>query len=166
MPGKHSYRIRTVWTGAAQGPTATYDRYARDYTVEAPGKAVLKGSADAAFRGDAALYNPEDWLLAALSACHMLSYLAICGRARIPVASYEDEAAAEMIEDHGGGHFLEAVLRPRVTIADATLVERARWLHDLAHKQCYIANSVNFPVRVEATVTALASAPQSDRLAG
>jgi len=152
----HTYRLRTVWTGAAKGPTLSYEQYTRDFMVTAPGKATLEGSADPAFRGDAARYNPEDWLLAALSACHMLSYLAVCARARLPVMSYEDDATGEMLEDHGAGHFIEVVLRPRVTIGDPNLVERARWLHDLAHKQCFIANSVNFPVRHIATVNAAA----------
>ena len=147
MADQHQYRLRTVWTGAAQGPTTDYARYSREYTVEIEGKPTFTGSADPAFLGDPALANPEDWLLAALSACHMLSYLAIAARARIAVLSYRDDATATMVVVPGGGHFSEAILRPAVVIADAAQLEKAVRLHDLAHKQCFIANSVNFPVR-------------------
>ena len=147
MADEHRYRLRTVWTGAARGPTADYARYSREYTVEIDGKPILTGSADPAFLGDPTLANPEDWLLAALSACHMLSYLAIAARSRIAVLSYRDDATATMVTTQGGGQFSEAILRPAVVIADAGHLERAVQLHDLAHKQCFIANSVNFPVR-------------------
>ncbi len=154
MAGEHRYRLRTVWTGAARGPTTDYAHYSREYTVEIDGKPTLTGSADPAYHGDPALANPEDWLLAALSACHMLSYLAIAARARIAVLSYRDDATATMVEAQGGGHFTEAILRPAVVIADAGQLQKAVQFHDLAHNQCFIANSVNFPVRHLPEVTA------------
>ena len=154
MAREHRYRLRTVWTGAARGPTTDSAQYSREYTVEIDGKPTLTGSADPAFLGDPTLANPEDWLLAALSACHMLSYLAIAARARIAVQSYRDDATATMVEARGGGHFTEATLRPVVVIGDAGQLPKAVQLHDLAHRQCFIANSVNFPVRHLPEVTA------------
>jgi organic hydroperoxide reductase OsmC/OhrA len=154
MHAKHQYSLKTVWTGASQGPTGDYESYSRAYRVGIPGKPDLTGSADPAFRGDPTAHNPEDLLVAALSACHMLSYLALCARSRIMVIAYEDDASGEMVVERGGGHFTEVVLRPRVVVAEAGMVERAKDLHDLAHKQCFIGGSVNFPVRHEPVVTA------------
>ena len=157
MAGEHHYRLRTIWTGAAAGPTTSFEQYSRTYSVEIDGKPATTGSADPAFLGDPALPNPEDWLLAALSACHMLTYLAVCARARIQVIAYRDDATATMMEERGGGHFTEATLRPDVVIDDAGQLQKARALHTSAHKICFIANSVNFPVRHVAEVRARAA---------
>jgi len=152
MSEVHHYAARTVWTGAALGPTLTYDGYSRDYSVEIAGKTPLDCSADAVFRGDPDRHNPEDMLVAALSACHMLTYLACCARARIAVVAYEDAASGTMAMKDGRMRFTEVVLRPRVTLAEGANVERARRLHATAHDTCFIACSVNFPVRHEAEV--------------
>lgn len=64
----HRYAATVTWTGAAQGPTRDYRSYSREYRVTVPGKLSLRGSADPSFRGDAGLPNPEDLLIAALSA--------------------------------------------------------------------------------------------------
>lgn len=154
MARDHGYRLRVVWTGAAAGPTRDYKGYSREYRVEIAGKPVLAASADAAFLGDPSLYNPEDLLLAALSGCHLLTYLALCVRAGIQVVAYEDDAAGTMVLEGGGGRFTEVTLRPRVVIAAAEDLERARALHAKAHGDCFIANSVKFPVRHHAEVIA------------
>lgn len=154
MSRTHDYSARLVWSGADRGPTESYAGYARDYRVEIPGKPALLGSADPAFRGDPALYNPEDLLLAALSACHMLTYLALAARAGIRVSAYEDAARGTMVLEGGGGHFTEVVLRPRVAVAPGDDMALARRLHERAHADCFIAASVNFPVRHEAEVQA------------
>jgi organic hydroperoxide reductase OsmC/OhrA len=120
------------------------------------GKAPLVGSAAAPFRGDANLHNPEDLLVASLSACHCLSYLALCARAGIVVEAYEDSASGTMAFDRTAKvmRFSEVTLRPNVRIAAGSDVEEARRLHDKAHHECFIANSVNFPVRNEPVVNA------------
>ncbi|MCC3476352.1 MAG: OsmC family protein [Microcoleus sp. PH2017_29_MFU_D_A] len=152
MSKEHTYRIHTVWTGASQGSTSSYDAYSREYTINIEGKPPFLGSADPNFRGDAALYNPEDLLVMSLSACHMLSYLALCARAAIRVISYSDKATGKMTQKDGKIRFTEVILRPEVTIEAGNDLEKARSLHDNAHHVCYIANSVNFPVLNEATV--------------
>ena len=150
---EHHYRSRLVWEGAHGEGTADHERYGREYRVEIAGKPTLSGSADAAFRGDPALHNPEDLFLAALSGCHMLSYLALCARSRIVVLAYEDEARGVMREDgRGGGRFVEVELRPVVTLADPSRAERALALHDKAHELCFIASSCSVPVRHRAEV--------------
>jgi organic hydroperoxide reductase OsmC/OhrA len=153
----HSYHCRTVWTGAAKGTTVSYEAYSRDYRVEMPGKPPLLGSADAAFLGDAKLPNPEDLLLVALSTCHMLSYLALCARAGINVLSYEDEAVGEMTVKQKALRFTDALLRPKVVLAPGSDLAKAEALHEKAHRQCFIANSVNFPVRHEAAISIAAA---------
>jgi len=152
MGRQHDYAISLTWSGAATGPTESYEGYSREYRASVPGKPPMTGTADPAFRGDPKLYNPEELLVIALSSCHMLSYLAVCVHAGIAVVAYEDAASGTMIEERGGGRFTEVVLRPRVVIAGGDR-ERAVTLHDKAHRICFIANSVNFPVRNEPQVT-------------
>jgi len=153
MAQQHEFRVHTVWTGGAEGATADYATYSRDYVMEIDGKPILKGSADPAFRGNPGMHNPEDLLVAALSACHLLSYLALCAHAGIRVVAYEDAAAGTMKLADGRMRFTEVTLSPTVRIQAGDDVAKARLLHEQAHAQCFIANSVNFPVRHLPTVT-------------
>ncbi len=150
----HRYEVTTTWTGNRGTGTSGYRDYGRDHEVAAEGRPVLAGSSDPVFRGDKTRWNPELELLAALSQCHMLSYLHVCVTAGVVVTAYEDSPSATMAEtDDGGGHFTEVTLRPRVTVADASMAARARELHQEASAKCFIASSVNFPVRHEPSVT-------------
>jgi organic hydroperoxide reductase OsmC/OhrA len=153
---EHHFAARLVWTGAAAGPVRDYDGYSRDYRVEIEGKPPLDGSAAPAFRGARERHNPEDLLVASLSACHCLSYLALCARAGIVVEAYEDAATGTMAFDRADKvmRFTEVVLRPRVRVAAGADVDKARALHERAHHECFIANSVRFPVRNEPVITA------------
>ena len=144
----HQYATTIIWTGNRGSGTSTYRAYERSHDVFAPGRPILGGSSDPAFRGDAARWNPELLLLAALSQCHLLSYLHCSASAGVIVASYRDEATGTMTEDrHGGGRFTEVVLHPRVTVAEIAMIELAEQLHQNAAQKCFIAASVNFPVR-------------------
>ena len=157
MDKSHHYELRLDWTGARQGPTLKYETYSREYRIDIAGKPALIGSADPTFRGNASLHNPEDLFVAALSSCHMLSYLALCVRSRIAVVAYTDAASGTMSEKarHHVG-FTEVVLRPRVVIAKGADAGKAKALHEQAHEICFIANSVNFPVRHEAEIVVAA----------
>jgi organic hydroperoxide reductase OsmC/OhrA len=152
MAREHHFAARLVWTGAAQGPTKDYESYSREYRIEMAGKPPLVGSADPTFRGDAAKHNPEDLLVAALAACHLLSYLHLCASAGIEVVAYADQARGKMAIKDRRMRFVEVTLAPEVTIAAGDL-ERAKALHEEAHAACFIANSVNFPVLHTPTVT-------------
>jgi organic hydroperoxide reductase OsmC/OhrA len=152
MPHEHHYALRLTWTGAQGGPTTDYQSYSRSYRVDIEGKPPLEGSADPTFRGDPARHNPEDLLVAALAACHMLSYLHLCASAGIEVVAYEDQARGKMAIKDRRMRFVEVMLAPKVTIGAGDL-ERARALHAQAHEDCFIANSVNFPVLNVPTVT-------------
>ena len=154
----HRFDCRLVWTGARQGPIVSYESYSREVRVDFPGKPSLKMTSAAVFRGDPAIHDPEDLLVAALSACHFLSYAALCARAKIQVISYEDDASGVM--ERAGGRtfkFTDVLLKPRVTIAAGSDPEKARALHEEAHAECFIAASVNFPVRHEPTISVMAA---------
>ena len=155
MIREHRYALRSVWTGNRGTGTSGYRDYDRTVRVAVDGKAVLEASADKPFRGDPTKWNPEDLLLAALSECHLLSYLHACVEAGVVVESYSDEATGLMTEDgRGGGAFTEVVLHPRVVVAEASMIPAAQAAHAQAHDWCFIANSVNFPVRHDAEVSA------------
>ncbi|MBK6831798.1 MAG: OsmC family protein [Flavobacteriales bacterium] len=152
MANEHHYTLHLQWNG---DHTRTYDDYTREHVIRIVGKPDLVATADPIFRGDAAQHNPEDLLLAALSSCHMLTYLALCARARIDVRSYRDQATGTLLlTPDGGGRFTEVVLHPEVMVAEEQMLAKAREFHLAAHKYCFIANSVNFPVRCEPTVGA------------
>ncbi len=149
MSRQHDYRVTVRWNGDTG---AGYRDYARDHDVVVEGKPVLKGSADPSFRGTPERWNPEELLVASLSECHMLTFLALCAQAGIGVTGYVDAASGVMRETPGnGGRFTEVVLRPEVTVADPAAIQLAEALHKQAHDACFIANSVNFPVRHEPT---------------
>jgi organic hydroperoxide reductase OsmC/OhrA len=151
----HSYLTRIRWDSGGEG-TATYRSYRRDFTIAACGKPEIAGSSDPAFRGDAGRYNPEELLVASLSSCHMLWYLHLCARNGIIVVEYADDAAGTMQEGaDGSGEFTVVELRPAVTIARGD-PRRALELHGDAHRFCFIARSVNFPVEVKAKIRTLA----------
>jgi organic hydroperoxide reductase OsmC/OhrA len=117
--------------------------------------AVIAGSSDPVFRGDRTRYNPEELLVGALSACHMLWVLHLCADAGIVITAYHDQAVGEMVEhEDGSGEFTRAVLRPRMVIADAARAAEIPGIHEQAHRVCALARSVNFQVDVEPSVTA------------
>jgi organic hydroperoxide reductase OsmC/OhrA len=150
MPRRHSYETQSIWTGDRGQGTSDYRAYARTYDTTTAGRPAIPGSSDPAFRGDADRWNPELLLVAALSQCHMLSYLHRCAVSGVVVTAYEDAAEGVMVEtDDGGGHFQDVVLRPLVTVSEPGMVERAQALHEDAAALCFIAASVNFPVRHE-----------------
>lgn len=153
MPRRHTYEVSVAWTGNRGSGTSSYRDYGRDHEVTAEGRPPIEGSSEPLFRGDPARWNPELELTGALSQCHMLWYLHLCATSGVVVTGYSDDAHGAMEEtDDGGGQFTEVVLRPRVTVSSPDMVEAAVRLHEQAHAMCYIARSVNFPVRHEPVV--------------
>ncbi len=158
MLGEHRYAVRAEWTGNRGTGTTGYRDYDRAVTLRIAGKPELTASADKPFRGDPSRWNPEDLLVSALAECHLLSYLHACVSAGVVVLEYADDPTGVMREDgRGGGAFTEVVLRPRVVVADASMVDAARAAHAQANAWCFIANSVNFPVRHEPTISVAGS---------
>ena len=143
----HNYPVTVRWTGNKGQGTSSYTAYERSHTISIANKPDIIASSDTPFRGEHTKHNPEDMLVASLSACHMLWYLHLCSDAGIIVVDYIDYATGTLVVTPGtGGHFSEVTLHPVVTITDGTKMDLANELHDKAHKHCFIANSVNFPV--------------------
>lgn len=153
MPARtHRYVTTVTWTGNPGGGTNRRSDHSRSHAIEVEGKPLIAGSSDPSRRGDAARHNPEDLLVASLSACHMLWYLALCGKAGIAVMAYVDRAEGLMAEEaDGSGRFTRVVLRPEIILAPGSDLLHAGSIHEDAHRMCFIAQSVNFPVTVEAT---------------
>jgi organic hydroperoxide reductase OsmC/OhrA len=149
---EHTYTMLTEWAGNNGQGTSSYKAYRRDHWIEADGKPRIPGSSDPAFRGDPTRYNPEEFLVSALSTCHMLFYLHLCAVNGVVVEDYRDEAVGTMRENaDGSGEFVKVVLRPKVKIS-AGDPEKAKSLHEDSHHLCFIARSVNFPVECEPTL--------------
>ena len=147
MSKNHQYTITTKWTGNLGVGTKDYKNYSRNHEIMAIGKPTIPGSSDPSFRGDASRYNPEDLFVSTLASCHMLWYLHLCSVNQITVISYEDKTEGTMIEkENGSGQFESVTLYPTLTIVEKDKIELATSLHHEAHKFCFIANSVNFPV--------------------
>jgi len=155
----HRYQITNRWTGNLGTGTSDYRSYSRAHELSTEAKSIaIPGTADPLFRGDRARYNPEELLLGALSACHMLWALHWCADAGIVVTDYVDDARGEMVErGDGAGEFTRVVLQPRMTITDASRIEDAIAIHARVHEVCAIARSVNFAVECNPVVLTTAA---------
>lgn len=146
---RHHYELETIWVGNQGTGTSDYKAYSRAHLIRASGKPEIQGSSDKAFHGDVSRWNPEELLIAALSQCHMLSFLHVAQAAGVVVQTYGDQASGVLeTRPDGSGQITEVTLRPSIEISagDPAVVPD---LHDRASQLCFIANSVNFPVRHE-----------------
>lgn len=147
---EHQYQLTITWTGNTGSGTFDYRSYERAHTIKADNKPVIQASSDTAFRGDSTKYNPEELLLASISSCHMLWFLHLCAQHEIVVIDYTDKPTGVMVENpDGSGHFKEVVLHPVVKVSEAGMIDKTVDLHKKAHQLCFIANSLNFPVKHE-----------------
>jgi organic hydroperoxide reductase OsmC/OhrA len=146
--GVHTYELALRWTGNTGRGTTGYRDYSRDVEASAAGggKPTLLLSADKPFRGDPARWNPEELLVAALSECHLLSFLHVAVTHGVVVTAYEDAPVGTMTQEGIGGRFTRVLLRPTVTLADAAHADLVPRLHQEASEACFIASSVAFPV--------------------
>ena len=145
--GEH--RIRLNWSDG--GMPFTYETYPRNHEIAFKDSETLTVSGAATYRGDGTKADPEDLLVAALSSCHMLSFLAICAKKKLGVKSYRDDAKG-FLEDNGGKLWItRVILQPDVVFAAETRPTAAEieHIHHLAHEACFIANSVKTQVLVE-----------------
>jgi organic hydroperoxide reductase OsmC/OhrA len=147
MAKQHDYTARVEWTGNRGEGTRTYRGYDRTWNIATPGKALIHCSNDPLLGGDSGLPNPEDLLLASLSACHMLWYLHLASAAGIVVHAYQDDpvATGETNPD-GAGRFVGATLRPHIVIEAGADLAEAEAIHHRIHEYSFIARSVNVPV--------------------
>lgn len=156
MAKEHQYKTNLVWAGNKGSGTMDYRSYDRDFVVSIENKEPISGSSDSIFLGDKTKYNPEDLLLASVSSCHMLWYLHLCSKHEIVVMEYTDNAVGTMVEkSDGSGQFSSIILQPEVLIADKAHIAQANSLHEEANKMCFIANSLNFPVKHQPSCSAI-----------
>jgi organic hydroperoxide reductase OsmC/OhrA len=155
----HRYRATCRWEGST---AVGYEAYDRAHVATSPPAAErLQLSSDPAFLGDPTRMNPESLLLVAAASCQMLSFLAVAARARIDVIDYEDDAEAVMPEAVRPVQITEIRLRPRITVRPPATERRVRDLAELAHRECFIANSLRSQISVAPTVTILVG-PESE----
>lgn len=156
MNRQHHYQATIRWTGNKGEGTTGYRTYERSHTISIEHKTDIQCSSDSAFMGDGTKHNPEDLLVSSLSSCHMLWYLHLCADAGVVVLDYVDHATGTMtLNKDGSGRFTEVTLNPVVTVAEDSMIEKANELHRNANEYCFIANSVNFPVRHKPIVKAI-----------
>jgi organic hydroperoxide reductase OsmC/OhrA len=148
MPG-HRYETHLIWNGSTG---LGWDNYDRVHSATAPpaeqGIRLTTGES----HGDPSILNPEQLLVMSASSCQMLSFLHLAAKARIDVVAYEDEALGVMPEDAQPLRITEITLRPRITVAGDASEERVQKLVHTAHEHCFIANSLNSAMSIEATV--------------
>lgn len=150
---EHRYQSKIEWTGNKGSGTDNYKNYERSHNIIIENKPIILGTSDPAFRGEKDKYNPEDFLVSSLSSCHMLWYLHFCSVNNIIVEEYIDIAEGIMLEENDGkGYFKEVKLNPIITVKSQEMVEKALELHKKANEYCFIANSVNFPVKHESKI--------------
>lgn len=143
-----TFNSHLIWK--PEGKPFIHADYSRIYVIRMAGKPDWIGTSAPAFAGSPYHHNPEDMLVASLSACHMLTYLAIASKMKIPVVAYEDHAEGVLGKAEDGKiKMLKVVLKPVVTLAAGADTVKASLLHEKAHANCFIGNSVNFPVEFE-----------------
>jgi organic hydroperoxide reductase OsmC/OhrA len=150
MESIHRYTTTTRWAGTT---AVGYDAYDRAHEAGAPpADAQLALSGDRAFHGDASRLNPEQLLVLAASSCQLLSFLAVAARARVDVVAYEDDAVGEMPDQPRPQRVARIILRPRITIR-GEMPRGTRLLHlvEVAHRECFIANSVSSEIEIQPT---------------
>lgn len=146
---EHHYEIEVEWTGNLGKGTSGYRDYGRDHLIHDPEglRPDIPGSSDPNFRGATDRWNPEQLLLASVSACHKLWYLHLCSANGVVVTAYLDRAEGWMAEDaSGSGRFTRVLLKPEIRLAPGSDLAKAESLHHEAGAKCFIANSVNFPI--------------------
>ena len=160
MSDAHTFETRLRWpadSGQSMPPDASFSR---NNVMNSVGKADVPGSAPGVYGGDVSRYNPEELLLMSLSECHMLTYLAIAAKKRMTIIAYEDRATGTLGLGENGiksgppgkMSMQEVTLRPKVTVARGTDLADAMAIHEKAHANCFMSNSVNFPVKHEAEI--------------
>src|SRR3954447_26825962 len=147
--GAHLYHARTHWTGDTG---LGWDGYDRAHSASAPPATAELTLTTGESKGDPAQLNPEQLLLMAASSCQLLWFLHLAAKARAEVVEYEDEAEAEMPEDNPPVRITRIVLRPRIVVRPGPTEERVKHLVELAHNECYIANSLNSEVVLDPRV--------------
>lgn len=156
MSPTHHYDVQLSWSGSTG---AGYEHYGRNHEAT-NSHTRMSLTADPTFRGDAAGWNPEQLVVLATASCQLLSFLAVAARARLDVVGYEDDAVGEMPEGDPPVRLTRIHLRPRIAVRGPVDEARVRRLVELAHRECYVANSLRTAVDVDPTII---TPPAGDR---
>jgi len=142
------HRVTVSWERTTED--FSYEAYSRNHLWSFEGGIEVPASAAPGFLGEAERVDPEEAFVAALSSCHMLTFLAIAARKRLVVDGYHDAAVGYLEKDADGKLAItRVILRPEVTFAAAPSPEAIEKMHHQSHEHCFIANSVKTDVRVE-----------------
>lgn len=128
-----------------------YPTYTRDHTWSFRGGETVRASAAPEFLGNADRVDPEEAFVASISACHMLTFLAIAAKRRFVVDTYSDNAVGYLKENEEGRMAVTRVeLRPEIAFSDETLPtpDQVDHMHHMSHQECFIANSVSTEIVV------------------
>lgn len=145
------HKVTLEWRRGSE--SFTYESYNRDHTLVFEGGSRVTASAAPAYRGNPSHVNPEEGLVAALSSCHMLTFLAVAAKKHFVVDHYSDQAVGFLEKnDKGRLAITRVILRPRIAFGGTTVPtpQEIAELHEQAHKGCFIANSVTTEVKIEA----------------
>ena len=128
----------------------TPDTYSRDHEWTFEGGEVVLASTSPMYGGSANRVNPDEAVIAATASCHMLTFLAIAAKQRLVVRTYIDQPEG-VVEKNANGRMAitRMVLRPRVVFDGDVDAEKLRKLHDSAHRNCFVANSLLTEVTIE-----------------
>lgn len=143
------HHVQTIWQRTS--PDFKYATYNREHQWRFKGGVVVEASASPQYKGSPNCPDPEDAFVAALSSCHMLTFLAIAAKHGFVVDRYEDPAVGYLEKNaQGKPAMTRVVLHPRIEFGgdrkpDAAMLSR---MHDEAHHGCFIANSVLTEVTV------------------
>lgn len=138
-----TFKINTKWIRTSAD--FTYDSYNRNHIINFSGNQQLKNSAAPAYKGDLDMANPEELLASAVSSCHMLTFLAVAAKSGFIIESYEDDAVAVLDKDANNVLCItEVILHPIIKFSGEKIpdAEKLKGLHDKAHRNCFVANSV------------------------
>jgi organic hydroperoxide reductase OsmC/OhrA len=151
----HTFTLTVTWEKPDDSAISPRDPSLRRHRISHLGKPDISGSAAAAFHGEGERWNPEELLLASLAQCHMLTFFYLAGQEGLHIGDYTDTPEA-ILETHpdGSGNITEVTLKPRVSVRGGFSGD-IEALHERAHELCFIARSVNFPVRHDATVVTI-----------
>lgn len=128
-----------------QAASFDYKVYSRDYTLKFDNGQEIKGSATPKYLGNAACIDPEESLVAALAGCHMLTFLAICSMKKYEIINYTDHAVGHMTQNEQKKFWISKIeLNPKIEFAPgkAPSTDELKQLHDKAHHECFIANTL------------------------
>lgn len=144
------HRVTLTWSRESED--FSFKNYNRSHQWDFGHGITVAASAAPNYQGDPELVDPEQAFVAALSSCHMLTFLAIASQKKLVVDQYEDQASGVLGKNDAGKMALtEVTLRPRVTFGgenqpDQQVIDQ---LHDAAHKNCFLANSVTTKITIE-----------------